>query len=141
MLKCKACGSTQIVKSGTVRDKQRYLCKRCNCHFVEGDQRESSASVIAKALCTVFQALGAKQYREIGKYLKRDPAQIYRWMNEETRKFNRRGNTEALEFYTASRLLDELQQDGLENGDPMLMADNIIDDLYIAVIVQRREKR
>lgn len=141
MPECKRCSSAQIVRSGMVRGKQRYLCKRCGCHFVEGDQRGSSASAITKALCAVFQALGAKQYREIGQYLKRDPALIYRWMNGETRIFNRRGNTEALNFYNVSSLFDELKQDGLANGEPMLMVDNIVDDLYIAVIVQRREKQ
>lgn len=94
-----------------------------------------------KALCTIFQALGAKQYRESGQYLKRDSALIYRWMNGETRKFNRHGNTEALEFYNVNSLFGELKQDGLANGDPMLMVDNIIDGLYIAVIVPRCEKR
>lgn len=141
MLKCKRCDATQIVKSGTIRGKQRYLCKQCGYHFVEGDQRETAASSVVKALCTVFQALDIKQYREIGKYLNRDPALIYRWMNEESHKFNKRGHSMALEFYNTGRLFLELKQDILENSSPMLLADNIVDDLYIAIILQRREKR
>ena len=142
MIECKRCGATQIVKSGMVRGKQRYLCKQCGCHFVEGDGRETSVSSIIKLLCAIFEALGVKQqYREIGGYLKRDPALIYRWMNEGAKKYNRRGRTVVEHFWNAKSLYRELKQDGLETGGPMLMADNIIDDLYIAVIVQRREKR
>lgn len=141
MLECKRCGSTRIVKSGTVRGKQRYLCKQCDCHFVEGDQRETSTSVVLKALCTIFKALDAKQYREIGRYLKRHPALIYRWMNKESRKYNRDGRGEALEFYNIKSLFNKLVQDGLAYCGPMLIADNVVDDLYIAVILQRREKQ
>ena len=141
MPECKRCGAARIVKSGTVRGKQRYLCKRCGYHFVEGDQRETNASAVVKALCTVFQALGVKQYREIGEYLKRDPALVYRWMNEVSREFNRRWRSEAQEFYNVRRLFNELKRAGLENSGSMLLADNIVGDLYIAVILQRRDKR
>lgn len=140
MPECKRCGSTQVVKSGTVRKKQRFLCKRCGCHFVEGDDRESDISIVLKALCTVFQALGTKQYREIGKHLKRDPALICRWMNAESRKYNRRERM-ASEFWNVNNLFGKLKRHGLETGVPALLVDNVIDDLYIAVIVQRREKQ
>lgn len=40
MLKCKHCGSEKNVKSGKVRDKQRYKCKDCGKTFREGDLRE-----------------------------------------------------------------------------------------------------
>lgn len=46
------------------------------------------------------------------------------------------------ECYDINSLFEEIRQAGVENGNPMFFADNIIDDdLYIAVIVQRREKR
>ena len=141
MPECKRCGSAQTVKNGTVRGKQRYLCKQCGYHFVEGDERETSAAVVAKALCTILQALDAKRYRVIGEYLKRNPALIYRWMHEGSRKYNRRGHSEALQFYNVKSLLKELKRDIPENTGPMLLADNIVDDLYIAVILQRRERR
>ena len=141
MPECKRCGATQIVKSGTVRGKQRYLCKQCGYHFVEGDQREKNSAIVPKALCTIFQALGAKQYRTIGKYLNRDTSLVHRWMNEKPSKHKRRWNGHAQEINDIYWLFDEIKQSGLANGKPMLMADNVIDDLYVAVILQRREKR
>lgn len=36
---CKFCDSISVVKRGFARDKQRYLCKTCKKHFVEGDRR------------------------------------------------------------------------------------------------------
>ena len=43
-----------------------------------------------------------------------------------------------LNFYL---LIEEIKVGGVENGNPMFIADNIIDDLYVAVIVQRSDKR
>ncbi len=140
MLECKRCGSTKIVKSGTVRGKQRYLCKRCGCHFVEGDQREKSTATVSKALCTIFQALGASQYRTVGKYLNRDISLIHRWMNSISVKRKRRWRDCIHEFWSINSLFNEIKLGEVEDGNPMLMVDNVIDGLYIAVIVQKREK-
>src|SRR5690606_33649169 len=30
---CPKCNETQIVKSGIIKDRQRYLCKKCNYYF------------------------------------------------------------------------------------------------------------
>lgn len=141
MLKCKRCGSTQIVKSGIVRGKQRYLCKKCSYHFVEGDLREKNTAVLPKALCTIFQALGAKQYRIIGKYLKRDTSLIHRWMNEKPIKYKRHWPGCAQEFENINELFNEIKYSGVANGNSVLIADNVIDDLYVALIVQRRKKQ
>lgn len=141
MLECKRCGSTQIVKSGTVRGKQRYLCKRCGCHFVEGDQREKSTATVSKALCTIFQALGARQYRMIGKYLNRDISLIHRWMSSISVKCKRLWRDCVHECWSINSLFEEIKLSEVENGNPMLMVDNVIDGLYIAVIVQKRENR
>lgn len=141
MTECKQCGSAQVVKSGTVRGKQRYLCKRCGCHFVEGDQRERTSAVVPKALCAIFQALGVRRYRTIGKYLNRDTSLIHRWMSGQSMECKRRWKGDAQEIEDVNRLFDKIKHGGAANGSPMLMADNVIDDLYIALIVQKREKQ
>lgn len=63
-------------------------------------------------------------------------------MNEKTNKYERRrtGSTHH-EFTNMNALLDELKCDDVENGTPMLLVSNTVDDLYIAVIVQRRKNR
>lgn len=141
MAECKRCGSEKTVKSGMVRGKQRYLCKQCGYHFVELDQREKSETAVLKALCTLFQALGTKRCSTISEYLRRDTALIHRWMNKEPSDFNRRWKTEASEFVNTRVLFNKLREHDLANGRSMLLVDNIVDGLYIAVIVQRRYKR
>jgi hypothetical protein len=38
-MKCPACESTQIIKNGRSRDRQRYRCKSCGYRFVEFPQK------------------------------------------------------------------------------------------------------
>lgn len=140
MIECKRCGSTETVKSGTVRGKQRYLCKQCGYNFVAGDQRENRSATVAKALCTIFQALGVRPCNYIGKYLNKDTSLIHRWMNEKPDEYERYRTGQLQELLNINDLLDELKYGDAENK-PMLLASNIVDDLYIAVIVQRQEKR
>ena len=141
MIECKRCGSTETVKNGMVRGKQRYLCKQCGYHFVYGDERENRAAVVSKALCTIFQALGVNQCKTVGKYLNRDASLIHRWMNEKPNEYERYRSGHIQEFINYKDLLEELKWNDIENGKPMLLANNIVDDLYIAVIVQRQDKQ
>lgn len=141
MVECKRCGSDKTVKNGMVREKQRYLCKQCGYHFVYGDQREKSTATIAKALCTVFHALGVTSCKTIGKYLDRDTSLIHRWLNKQPNNYERYRSVCTQECANMSHLLDELRFSDVETEKPLLLVNNIVDDLYIAVIVQRRENR
>lgn len=139
MLTCKRCNSQHIVKSGKVRGKQRYLCKQCGYHFVEGDERENSNTELLKAVCALLHAIGANEYGTIGEFLNRDQSLIRRWMNENTFEsnaeqdcvFSRFTNTKSL-----YRALDEV----ISNKSTML-AENIVDGMYIALIIQSRDKK
>lgn len=141
MAECKRCGSTETVKNGVVRGKQRYLCKRCCYHFIEGDQRENKNSYLLKTLCKLFRILGVGQCRTIGVYLKRDASLIHRWMDETSFEYKQRWKNYAHEFKDIYGVFEEIKQGGVANGKPILMADNVIDDLYVAIIVQPRDKR
>jgi transposase-like protein len=48
MVNCKKCLSEKIAKGGFVRRKRRYICKECNYHFVEGDERADDKIVAKK---------------------------------------------------------------------------------------------
>ena len=39
-MNCKHCGSTNLVKNGIIKEKQRYKCKSCLKTCREGDNRE-----------------------------------------------------------------------------------------------------
>ena len=141
MTECKRCGGAQIVKSGMIREKQRYLCKQCGYHFVEGDERENNNTFLLKTLCTLFRILGAKNLKVLKEYLKRDTSQICRWMNKAPDNFKRWRGHSTREARSYKELFKYLKESEVENGKRMLLIDNAIGDLYVAVIIQQRENR
>ena len=141
MVKCKRCGSDKTVKNGKVREKQRYLCKQCGCHFVEGDERENKHSAIIKTLCKVFKMLGSKKYKTIGEFLNRDTSLIHRWMNEESFNHHHYGDFSTI-CYSPRKLAKELEDGGItERKEPFFLAQNVVGDWYVAVIAQPYKKR
>lgn len=76
---CKSCGSTQCVKNGRVRHKQRYRCKVCGFNFVEGDLRASRDSAMKKQLLCLMRKFGDVPLREVADLLHVWPSQLYRW--------------------------------------------------------------
>ena len=82
MCECKNCKSDKVVKSGKVRNKQRYKCKECGYNFVIGDGRTNEKIAALKALCVLFYSLGKGSYSMLGKILGRNRSLIYRWIRE-----------------------------------------------------------
>jgi transposase len=78
MVECKNCHSMQIMKSGFVRGKQRYKCKECSVHFVEGDVGTSDQVAALKVLRVVLYSLGKGSYNMLGKIFGRNRSLIYR---------------------------------------------------------------
>ncbi len=138
MQECKRCESTEVVKNGKVRGKQRYFCKRCGYHFIRENEKDTQIATVHKALCTVFQALDHGKQRLIGSYLKHDPALIHRWMKKTPIDFQGRWDDGIRVRLDLDDLFGELKY-SVEDHE-LLLADNVIDDLYIAVIVQNRKK-
>lgn len=62
-------------------------------------------------------------------------------MNEKPNEYERYRSGLIQEFIDYKDLLEELKWNDIENGNPMLLVDNIVDDLYIAVIVQRQDNQ
>lgn len=137
MQECKRCESNEVVKSGKVRGKQRYLCKRCGYHFIKENERESQIATVHKALCAIFQAMDQGKQRLIGSYLRRDPALIHRWMKKTPVDFQGQWGDGIRERIDLADLFGELKY-SIEDHN-LLLADNVIDDLYIAVIIQNRK--
>jgi len=82
MPECKNCKSEKVIKSGKVREKQRYKCKECGYHFVIGDERTSEKIQALKALCVLLYSLGKGSYNMMGKLFGRNRSLIYRWIRE-----------------------------------------------------------
>ena len=82
MIECKNCETEYVVKSGFVRGKQRYKCKKCGCFFTVGDERTNEQIATLKALCALFYSMGNTSYSKLGKLFGRDRSLIYRWVKE-----------------------------------------------------------
>ncbi|MEI7669114.1 MAG: IS1 family transposase, partial [Pseudomonadota bacterium] len=64
---CKFCNGSHLVKSGFVRNKQRYVCKICGKNQVSGDSRVSYDNQIRKAAIVLY--LEGNGFRRIARCL------------------------------------------------------------------------
>ena len=62
---CPKCSGTHNVKSGFMRDKQRYKCKECNHHFTEGDKRSLPATTKQLAIQMYVEGLSSRNIERI----------------------------------------------------------------------------
>ncbi len=83
MVTCKHCGSEASVKHGQARGKQRYRCKRCGRHFVEGDSRVKDSLAVKKALAIVLYSLAKASFGMLGKVFGVSRSLTYRWIRDE----------------------------------------------------------
>jgi len=62
-MKCLRCGSENSIKSGFVRNKQRFECKDCHYHFVERSPQagEEERRQVVKLYCS------GVSFRQIGR--------------------------------------------------------------------------
>lgn len=101
MEQCKRCDSKQWVKHGFVRRKQRYRCKRCGYHFVEGDERVNESLPVKKALAVILYSLGKASFGMLGKIFGHSRSLTYRWIVEEAAKLSEpviSGDIKEMEF-------------------------------------------
>ena len=69
-MECKKCKKTDVHKSGFMNKKQRYKCKRCGCHFTEGDGRgENGKSNFLKRVALIMYLEG-NGFRAIERMIK-----------------------------------------------------------------------
>ena len=77
---CKYCHDCSVIKRGFVRKKQRYACKKCGYHFVEGDERTRKSLAPKKALSVLLYSLGKASYGMLGKLFDVERSTVYRWI-------------------------------------------------------------
>lgn len=77
---CPKCNETQIVKSGIIKDRQRYLCKKCNYYFtVNKIGKKIDNYYITKALQLYLEGLS---YREIERIIGVSHVTVSNWVKE-----------------------------------------------------------
>lgn len=77
---CPKCGGTHIVKSGIIKERQRYLCKKCHYYFtVNKIGKKIDNYYITKALQLYLEGLS---YREIERILGVSHVTVGNWVKE-----------------------------------------------------------
>ena len=80
ILACPKCQNNQIVKSGIVKNRQRYLCKPCNYFFsVNKLGKKIDDYYVTKALQLYLEGLS---YREIERIIGVSHVSISNWVKE-----------------------------------------------------------
>jgi transposase len=86
MLPCKHCGSGEWVKQGQTRGKQRYRCKDCDRHFVQGDGRVNEALPAKQARAIVLSRLAKASFGMLGHVFGVSRSLAYRWIKQEAER-------------------------------------------------------
>ncbi len=77
---CPKCKGNKIIKSGKVKDRQRFLCKECSYHFtVNKLGKRLDDYYVIKALQLYLQGLG---YREIERILGISHVTVMKWVKQ-----------------------------------------------------------
>jgi transposase len=140
MPECKNCHSSNTVKSGKVRGKQRYKCKDCGLNFVEGDGRTNEKIIALKALCVVFYSLGKGSYNMLGKIFGRNRSLIYRWirdagLNAEEPTID--GEIKEIEFDEMWHFIQSKKQN-FGSSKPLTVAAGKLSHGFSAVVIAQR---
>ena len=96
-MNCPKCSSTEFIKSGSVKDRQRYKCKKCNFHYtVELKSTAKPNSVKKLALQLYLEGLG---FRSIGRILKVSNVSVLNWIRSFGQEVQSlKGNAREIEF-------------------------------------------
>ena len=80
MVECKNCKSTNTVKNGIKRKKQRYKCKDCGYNFVIGNAHQSVQKLAKKALVVLLYSIGKGSYSMLAKIFGVSNGTIHNWV-------------------------------------------------------------
>jgi transposase-like protein len=79
-MNCPKCSSRKhLIKSGKIKGKQRYKCKRCNYHFTRVTPKGYPKSIKRMALYLYLEGIG---FRSIERILGPSNVTILRWIRD-----------------------------------------------------------
>ena len=79
-MNCPKCNCSNRVKSGKIKDRQRYKCKECGCNYiVEIKSTARPLSQKKQALHLYLEGLG---FRSIGRYLGVSNVSVLNWIRD-----------------------------------------------------------
>ena len=123
ILACPKCQDNQIVKSGVIKGRQRYVCKNCNYYFtVNKIGKKIDNYYVTKALQLYLEGLS---YREIERIIGVSHVTVSNWIKE----FNVKKPTQA-DFHPTYKILNHLELvEYLKNKKQLSGAGMIITEL------------
>ena len=100
--RCPNCASDQYVKSGIIKNRQRYKCKKCNYYFtVNKIGKEIDAYYVNKALQLYLEGL---TYREIERILGISHVSVINWV----KKYNVK-RPYSVEYHSTYKIVNALE--------------------------------
>ncbi|WP_016988205.1 helix-turn-helix domain-containing protein [Flavobacterium sp. ACAM 123] len=123
ILACPKCQENQIIKSGVINSKQRYLCKKCNYFFtVNKIGKKIDQYYVTKALQLYLEGLS---YREIERILGVSHVTVSNWVKSFNIRKPSQGN-----YHPTYRILNHLELVAyIKNKDLLSGAGMIITEL------------
>jgi transposase-like protein len=123
ILACPKCQDNHIVKSGIIKGRQRYCCKKCNYFFtVNKIGKKIDNYYVTKALQLYLEGLS---FREIERIIGVSHVTVSNW----TKEFNIKKPTQA-DYHPTYKILNHLELvEYLKNKDQLSGAGMIITEL------------
>lgn len=115
MIKCPKCSQSNVVKSGIIKDKQRFLCKDCIYYFtVDKMGKQIDDYYVIKALQLYLEGLS---YREIERIIGVSHVSISSWVKKYNLKRPEITNSKSnYKILKKSELIEYLQQENQMKG-------------------------
>ena len=76
-MNCPKCGSEDYVKSGFMKGKQRYKCRKCTCNFTQDHKRGAKFQTKLQALQLYLEGVG---FKAIGRILGVHNVTVLNWI-------------------------------------------------------------
>jgi transposase-like protein len=142
MEECKNCKSTETVKNGLVRQKQRYKCKSCGHNFVCCDERRKKSTELKRITSVLLYSLGKASFRFLAKLFDVSPTTTYNWVRQTAELFGEPVVDEKIKEIEIDEMWHFLQSKKTKNGlsRPWIVTQGELSPgLSVVVMLQRHE--
>ena len=122
LLACPKCQGNQIIKSGVINNKQRYLCKKCNYFFtVNKIGKKIDEYYVTKALQLYLEGLS---YREIERIIGVSHVTVSNWVKSYNIKKPSQGNYHpTYKIFNHLELVEYIKNEDLLSGAGMIITE------------------
>jgi DNA invertase Pin-like site-specific DNA recombinase len=122
ILFCPKCQNNQIVKSGVINSKQRYLCKKCNYYFtVNKLGKKIDDYYVTKALQLYLEGLS---YREIERIIGVSHVTVSNWVKEfKIKKPSHADDHPTYKIFNHLELIEYIKNKELLSGAGMIITE------------------